>query len=373
MDRSTSPSCTTELRTSAPSKTTSSGSARRVTTGARKSAATPIAAPSPKRWLHDAPAGEDDCEQASHNGELVHAVEARRARPRRETRSAGDRRLSQLRQQLGRAGLGYGSAVRDQIKANRTHWDSRTTVHVGSAFYDVKSFKAGRDTLNRIEVEELGDVTGKRLLHLQCHFGLDTLSWARRGAKAVGADFSPKSISVARELADELRLDAKFVCADVNELPSKLDDRFDIVFTSYGVLAWLPDLREWAHVIAHFLDEDGVFYIVENHPFAGMLSERDGILIATDPYFDIGPIEVPPQGTYAEPEAVVEGISYQWQHSLGDIVSALTGVGLRIEFLHEFSFTDWQRLPAMVESEEGTWRLPGHDVPLLFSLMARNS
>jgi SAM-dependent methyltransferase len=262
-----------------------------------------------------------------------------------------------------------------ELEMNRAQWDERTTIHVGSSFYDVEGFKSGRCTLKSVELEELGEVEGKRLLHLQCHFGLDTLSWVRRGAKATGADFSAEAIAVAQRLADELGLEARFVCSDIYELPNNLNGRFDIVFTSYGVLAWLPDLNGWAEVIAHFLDQHGVFYIAENHPVGWMLDEQDGTLVASDPYLDVGPIEVPAHGTYAEPEAVLSNAtSYQWQHSLGDVINALTGAGLQIEFLHEFAFSESQRLPSMIKGEDGCWRLPDRDdVPFLFSLLARKA
>lgn len=262
-----------------------------------------------------------------------------------------------------------------EIETNRRQWDERTAIHVPSAFYDVEGFRQGRSTLKPVELAELGDVADKRLLHLQCHFGLDTLSWARRGAKATGLDFSEEAIAVARRLADEVGLDADFVCSDIYELPSNLDGVFDIVFTSYGVLAWLPDLKGWAEVIAHFLDERGVFYIVENHPVGWMCDEQDGKLVVIDPYFDVGPVEVAARGTYAEPEAMLSNAtSYQWQHSLSDVINALIGVGLQIEFLHEFPFTTWQRLPSMVRGEDGWWRIPDrNDLPLLFSLRARKS
>jgi SAM-dependent methyltransferase len=262
-----------------------------------------------------------------------------------------------------------------ELETNRKQWDERTMIHVGSSFYDVGGFKSGRCTLKPLELEELSPVGGKRLLHLQCHFGLDTLSWARRGAEVTGADFSREAIALARQLAEESHLDAKFVCSDIHELPRNLDGPFDVVFTSYGVLTWLPDLNDWAQVIAHFLDRGGAFYIAENHPVGSMLDEQNGELLVVDPYFDVGPIEVPAHGTYAEPEAVLSNAtSYQWQHSLGDVINALTSAGLHIEFLHEFAFATWQRLPSMVKGDDGWWRLPErNDVPFLFSLLAHKA
>jgi SAM-dependent methyltransferase len=264
--------------------------------------------------------------------------------------------------------------VRDLIEANRRQWDERTAIHLASRFYDVDGFKAGRCTLTRIELEELGEVAGRRLLHLQCHFGLDTLSWARRGARVTGVDFSPVSIRVARDLAAELGLRARFVQSDIYELQDHLTGRFDIIFTSYGVLVWLPDLTKWAETIAHFLAEEGVFYLVEEHPAGAILAEEEGRIVAAEPYFDTGPVECPGEGgTYADPAAkLTSGPAYEWQHPLSDVINALLGAGLRLEFLHEFPFDGWQRLPSMVRREDGFWSLPGRsDLPFLFSLRAR--
>ena len=258
-----------------------------------------------------------------------------------------------------------------ETETNRGVWEERTAIHLASSWYDVEGFRRNRCTLRSVELEEVGDVAGKRLLHLQCHFGLDTLSWARRGAKVTGADFSHEAIAFARRLADELHLDAEFVCSDIYDLPDNLAGVFDIVLTTYGVLAWLPDLTRWGEVIAQFLDDGGAFYIVEKHPLFRTLVEEDGKLVAAKPYFDVGPIVVRSERTYAAPEATLTNDTYyQWQHSLSDVVNALTGTGLHIEFLHELPFSLW-RLPTMVPTEDGWWRLPDRDLPLMFSLRAR--
>jgi SAM-dependent methyltransferase len=256
---------------------------------------------------------------------------------------------------------------------NRRLWDELTPIHVRSAYYDAEGFRSGRSSLRPVEIEELGDVAGKRLLHLQCHFGLDTLSWARRGAAVTGVDFSRESISVARRLAAELGLDARFVCSDVCELRRVLDERFEVVFTSYGVLVWLPDLGPWAEAIAERLEPGGIFYVVEEHPLAATLAEEDGRVVVADSYFDVGAIESDEEGSYADRDAAVaSGRSYEWQHPLSDVVCALVGAGLRIEFLHEHPFASWPRLPSMERGEDRYWRLPGRaDIPLLFSLLAR--
>ena len=161
-----------------------------------------------------------------------------------------------------------------RLLANRQNWNERTPVHAASDFYDVAGFKAGRITLTDIERGEVGDVSGKTLLHLQCHFGLDTMSWARLGATATGVDFSEAAIDLARSLNDELRLNTRFIRSDVYGLPDVLDEEFDVVFTSYGVLVWLPDLDRWARTIRRMLRSGGTFYLVEFHPFPHLYSIR---------------------------------------------------------------------------------------------------
>lgn len=263
-----------------------------------------------------------------------------------------------------------------RIQANRALWDELVGVHVAAPrSYHLDTFRAGRSTLKTIEIEEVGDVQGKRLLHLQCHFGMDTISWAKRGASAAGADFSPEAIGLARRLSDELSVEAEFVCSNIYDLPQNLEGEFDIVFTSYGVLCWLPDLPEWGKVINHFLAPGGFFYIVEQHPVGALFSDRDGELVASKSYFDTGPIEETSDGSYADRNAVLKNkTSFEWQHPLSDIVNALTSNGLRVEFLHEFPFCMFQWLPSMVKGDDGWYHVPGHDnVPFLFSLEASKS
>ena len=263
--------------------------------------------------------------------------------------------------------------------ANRALWDEWTAIHVRSDFYDVAGFKAGKLRLDALEREEVGDVAGKSLLHLQCHFGLTTLSWARLGATVTGVDFSEKSIEAARALANEVDIDANFVCSDIENLPDHLSGQFDIVFTSYGVLPWLPDLRRWAEVVAHFLKPGGVFYIAEAHPVTYIFDDTQGIseLKIKHSYFtDQNPIKWKVEGSYADRSALVaQEASYEWMHTMADIINAVIGAGLQIEFLHEFPFSTWQQLPPMVEGSDGYWHLPGEEtsLPLLFSIRARNT
>lgn len=157
-------------------------------------------------------------------------------------------------------------------EANKKAWNSKTPVHIGSEFYDVESFKKGQTSLKFIELEELGDIKGKAILHLQCHFGMDTLSLARMGAKVTGVDMSDKAIEAAKKLNDELELDAEFICCNIFDLPKYLDNKFDIIFTSYGVIGWLPELDEWGKLISHFLKPGAMFYMVEFHPFIWILT-----------------------------------------------------------------------------------------------------
>ncbi|HEV2800837.1 MAG TPA: class I SAM-dependent methyltransferase [Pyrinomonadaceae bacterium] len=261
------------------------------------------------------------------------------------------------------------------LENNRSLWNGWTRLHTRSRFYDVESFKAGKSSLEPLEIEEVGDVKGKSLLHLQCHFGMDTLSWARRGARVVGADFSDEAIRFARALAAELNLPAEFVCANVYDLPAALEDRFDIVYTSYGVLSWLPELDPWAAVAAHFLKPGGFFYIAEYHPLVSMLGD-DGRTFEY-PYFHTPePIKLRAQGSYAAPEATdFTHTEYNWSHTLADVINALIRAGLRIEFLHEFPYrpssvynTDKYEPGLSAPPQEGGWHV---ELPHVFSVRAR--
>jgi SAM-dependent methyltransferase len=243
-------------------------------------------------------------------------------------------------------------------------------VHVDSAFYDIESFKRGRSSLRPLEREELGDVAGRSLLHLQCHFGMDTLSWARLGARVTGVDFSEAAITQARALAVELGIEANFVCASVYNLPDVLDGQFDIVVSTYGVLGWLPDLDGWARVVAHFLRPGGTFCLVEIHPLIGLFDDVDGELKLTGSLFDSGPFETESVETYADGLALPSHPEHNWTWPISKTVTALSSAGLRIERLRELPVDVRQRLPSMVQGDDGYWRLPGDPLPLLFTCVA---
>jgi SAM-dependent methyltransferase len=262
------------------------------------------------------------------------------------------------------------------LKANRALWDEWARINYRSDFYRVDEFKAGLNKLRRYEMEEVGDVKGKELLHLQCHFGMDTLCWARLGARVTGADFSEQGVEQARALASELGIEARFVCSDIYALPEHLDGRFDIVYTSRGVLGWLPHIERWAQVVAHFVRPGGFFYITEVHPVIQVFDDEDGVteLRLRYPYFSHSePFEFETQGSYADRSATVEQkVNYSWNHGLGEIVTALVAAGLRIEFLHEFPFVEWP-LPFLEPAPDGTHRLAGESdgrLPLFFSIKA---
>jgi SAM-dependent methyltransferase len=271
----------------------------------------------------------------------------------------------------------------EPIEANRMLWDSWTRINLASSLYDVEGFAAGRGSdLDPIALAGPGDVRGKALLHLQCHFGMDSIRWARHGAMVTGVDFSPEAIAAARALAARMGVPVAFVQSDLYELPSRLEGRFDVVFTSHGVLGWLPDLERWAQVIAHFLAPGGIFSIVEVHPVLQLFNDR---LVEPDlrllyPYFHgPGPFTEEHAGCYSDPDAPIRSVEHVWLHKISDIIGALLRAGLRIESFEEYPFLGWRFFPWMEERADGWWHLPEHEglplgrgsLPLMFSLRAR--
>ena len=263
--------------------------------------------------------------------------------------------------------------------ANQQLWEAWTAVHAEGDFYDLAGFRAGGVRLTDAEIAAVGDVRGRTLLHVQCHFGIDTLSWARLGAKVTGADFSPAALRLAREIATDIGIDdARFVESNVYELPEHLDGEFDVVYTSRGVLGWLPDIRGWARVVAHFVKPGGIFYILEAHPVFQVF-EAEGVapreLRLTYPYWEHrDPLVFDVKGSYADPDADVgKQKEHGWDHGLGEIVTALIDAGLRIESLEEHPFLHWGA-DFLVETEPGSgvFALPpgAGELPLMFSLRA---
>jgi SAM-dependent methyltransferase len=264
----------------------------------------------------------------------------------------------------------------DYAKANLALWNEWTEIHQTAEMYDLKGFKAGKNALKSLELEELGpEVAGRSLLHLQCHFGLDTLSWARLGATVTGVDFSDKAIALARGLSAELAIPATFVQSRIEDLESALNGEFDIVFTSYGAIEWLRDLDAWARLVAHFLKPGGTFYMAEIHPFAQMLEDTPGKDVRIDAgYFPSGePERFDVEGSYADREAAVtQDVCSGFTHTVAQFVSALTGAGLHIEYLHEFPFSVCPFWPWMEKADDGWYYLPGgrRDIPFTYSIRA---
>lgn len=263
-----------------------------------------------------------------------------------------------------------GDAV-DWRGLNRANWDDRVPVHLASDVYDLDGFRAGASSLRPFEAAGAGDVTGKRLVHLQCHVGLDTLSWARRGALVTGLDFSRPAIEAARALAAGLAIDASFAVADVYEAAATLGgQRFDVVYTGTGSLVWLPDMTRWAQVVAALLAPGGFLYLVEGHPFARILDDAQGTAVVRD-YFDDQPQVDDYPYTYTDGPALRHGRNVQFQHPLGQVVTALAAAGLRIDFLNEHDLDAFQRYQSL-ERHGREFRFPAGRprVPMMYSLRA---
>ncbi len=260
--------------------------------------------------------------------------------------------------------------MKDYAQINRQWWNNVTPIHLKSKLYDLAGFKKGKSSLTAIEKEEMGDVRGQSLLHLMCHFGLDTLSWSRKGAVVTGVDFSSESIETARKLSQEFRLPATFILSDIYNLPNVLEKKFDIIFASYGVLCWLKNLKKWAKIINHFLKPGGIFYMAELHPFTNILSYDFKISYK---YFDKGPDIDDSPGTYADWKAKIKGKTYIWSYTLSDVINALLSEGLKIKYVHEFPFTMYDQFSGfMKKNKQGQYVFKDKkiEIPLLFSLMA---
>jgi len=261
------------------------------------------------------------------------------------------------------------------LQSNLKRWNELVEINAKSKSYDLEGFKEGKTSLFPIELEELGDIECKTLLHLQCHFGMDTLSWARKGAQVVGIDFSTKAINLARQLSKELNIPAKFIESNIYDIPKFIHEKFDIVFTSYGAICWLPDLYRWAEIIDYCLKPGGIFYIIDNHPFGNLIDEHyiETFQVGYN-YFNKGePYRFDDDFTYVDSNIKLQNkTSYDWFHSMGDILNSLLRVKLEIEFLHEFPFSFFQIHPDMKQREDKYWEFQTFkfSIPMIFSLKA---
>jgi ubiquinone/menaquinone biosynthesis C-methylase UbiE len=266
---------------------------------------------------------------------------------------------------------------RKRMESNQQGWNRRALAHLDSTYYNLDSFRAGKSSLRSLELAALGDVSGKDFLHLQCHIGLNAISWARLGANVTAVDFAEKALETGRDLAKGLNTDIRFVNANIYDLPQVLEGSFDIVYTDYGVLNLLPDLPGWAKVIAHFLKPGGVFHIVEIHPILGAFEEVDGELRLRSELFTSGPHENEVTITYGDEYEDARKIDaykqYSWPWTISRVITTLIQAGLRIETFTEVPVDCRQRVSSMVrdEQDEGFWRLPGDPIPLSWTCSAR--
>ena len=261
-------------------------------------------------------------------------------------------------------------------ETNRKRWNELVDIHEKTSRYNVEGFKEGHCSLKKPELDALPNVRGKTLLHLQCHFGLDTLSWARRGAEVTGVDFSESAIHLARSIAEELQIPSTFVSSNIYDLLERLLGSYDVVFTSYGVLNWLHDLKRWAEIIEHYLKPGGTFFISEFHPFAWVLD--DGHPSELKVKYSYWHTEKPqlyrPVGSYADRNAVVENKdSYEWAHPISDIINSLNHAGLKIEEIKEYPYCVDPLFHFMQKDSEGNFRFINKDyqIPLMFSVKAK--
>lgn len=261
------------------------------------------------------------------------------------------------------------SSRQNFFEANRQLWNARVPIHRQSDFYEVDAFLQGKNVLDAIVLDGLGDVRGKSLLHLQCHFGQDTLCLARMGAQVTGIDFSGAAIEEAGALARKLNIDATFVESNVYDLRDKLSGKFDIVFTSYGVLGWLPDLEEWAAVVHHFLKPGGTFFIAEFHPIL-YLFDFDKQSVAYDYFNRNEPWAEKVEGTYADVGAAISGEEFFWQHSLDEAIRPLLKKGLQMLDFAEYPYSPYACFPNLKEVEPGKFKYGdfGVSLPHVFSL-----
>ena len=265
-------------------------------------------------------------------------------------------------------------------EANRKNWNDRVPGHLEAWGYNVAGFIADPDYISggvENQRAELGSVKGKSLLHLQCQFGTDALSWARLGASVTGMDFSEKAIEAAKKLFADCDTQGRFFVAELYESRSVLDETFDIVYTGGGALIWLPDIKGWAKVMSDFLKPGGTFYINDSHPvmLSLDLGRDDDLLSITRSYFETEEPEGFDEDTsYAGSGSISNTRHFNWNHGIGEITTALIEAGLRIEFVREFPYSGFQGVPALEkpDPDENWWRLPDRRerLPLAFSIRA---
>lgn len=259
---------------------------------------------------------------------------------------------------------------KDYFKTNKNTWNEKVKVHAKSEMYHLDDFKKGKTSLMPYELKALGDVNDKSLLHLQCHFGQDTLSWSRLGAKCTGVDLSDEGIKLAKQLNEELKLDANFMCCNVLDTSDFIKETFDVVFTSYGVIGWLPNLRPWGKMIAERLNKGGTFYMVEFHPIVWMFDYLEDKPVMKYGYMQEDVIYEEYEGTYANNNSKMISKEYGWNHGLGEVITALTEAGLHIDYLNEHDESPYDVLADLIKNESGMYVTKDRLYPLIFELKA---
>lgn len=256
------------------------------------------------------------------------------------------------------------------VEINRAAWNNKTAIHLNSEFYAMDNFRNGKNSLNEIELALLGDINRKSILHLQCHFGQDTISLSRLGAKVTGIDLSDEAIKNAKKLATELESDAEFICCNIYDLPQYLNQKFDIVFTSYGTICWLPDLHLWGNIIAQFLKPKGKFIFAEFHPVVWMFDDNFESIAYN--YFNDGPIKEIETGTYAAKNAAISQEYIVWNHPLEAVFKGLIENQLEITSFQEFDYSPYNCFNNTIEFEKDKYRIEklGNKIPMVYAITA---
>jgi 2-polyprenyl-3-methyl-5-hydroxy-6-metoxy-1,4-benzoquinol methylase len=259
-------------------------------------------------------------------------------------------------------------STENYLDVNQASWDARTHLHIESDFYSIPKFIKGKSSLNSIELDLLGDINNKTLLHLQCHFGQDSISLSRLGAEVTGIDLSPKAIEEARKLATSCQSTADFICSDLYKLPEVLDAQYDLVFTSYGTIGWLPDIEKWAEVVQQFLKPGGQLIFVEFHPVVWMFD--DAFKTITHDYFKGEAIIESSEESYTNQKAATPLHSITWNHSLSSVVGALLGQGLELQFLEEYDYSPYPCFENAEEQAPGIYRIAHikKRIPMVYAL-----
>ncbi|NNF36970.1 MAG: class I SAM-dependent methyltransferase [Saprospiraceae bacterium] len=260
--------------------------------------------------------------------------------------------------------------MKDYKAINKKLWNDLTEVHLGSKFYDVDSFRKGKSSLKHVELDLLGDVNGLDILHLQCHFGMDSISLARMGAHVTGVDLSDRAIDAARKLAKECDVNAQFINCDVYELINVHQGQYDIVFSTYGTIGWLPDMDQWAEVVHSFLKPSGKLILVEFHPVIWMMS-YDFQKIEYG-YFNTGAIEEITEGSYVDDKAPIKNPSISWNHPFSEVVTSLINKNMQISHLSEYDYSVYDCFENTVEIAPDRYQIKGLEglLPMMYAITA---